>query len=148
MKNKRIIHRLCINDLFSGRDLNREKARLRDNHKCQRCGKKWKIGTRRFDIHHLKGLCGKKSRGYDKGISYLITYCHACHLSLHSVRSKMRKAYRKRTFGLEMVKRRSLVVQLRTKGWMYKDIAKILKIRTQGVFIIYKRAMARKYFLA
>jgi len=66
---------------LEGRDFNREKARIRDKHKCQDCGKKWKEGQRRLDTHHLKGLCGKKSKGYDKVIEVndLITLCHKCH---------------------------------------------------------------------
>lgn len=38
-------------------------------------------GRRLFDIHHLNGLCGKKSKGYDRvsEIDGLITLCHKCH---------------------------------------------------------------------
>ncbi len=47
---------------------------------------------RRFDVHHLNGLCGKKSKGYDspKDIGGLITYCHKCHLGNHVDKSKFR----------------------------------------------------------
>jgi len=78
---------------FSGRDLVREGVRRRDGYKCQMCFKEWKEGNRRFDIHHLNGLCGKKSRGYDRvdEIKGLITLCHKCHLGLDSVRKKMGK---------------------------------------------------------
>ena len=66
-----------------GRDYTREKVRIRDNHICQSCGKKWEYGTRRFDVHHLNGLCGKKSRSCDSvtDINTLITLCHKCHFN-------------------------------------------------------------------
>ena len=61
-----------------GNSRNRYLARLRDNFTCQGCHKKWKSGERHFDCHHLNGLCGKKSQGYDKlhEIDQLITLCH------------------------------------------------------------------------
>ncbi len=73
-----------------GRDYPRELARQRDKRTCQMCGKLWIVGTRRFDIHHIIG-CGSKSLDYDRvaDLDNLITYCHKCHLNLHSVRLKM-----------------------------------------------------------
>lgn len=73
-----------------GRDFNREKARIRDNHTCQDCGKQWKEGQRRFDTHHIKGLCGKKSHGYDNitEINLLVTLCHSCHYNRPEHRCK------------------------------------------------------------
>lgn len=64
-----------------GRDRIRFMVRNRDSLTCQSCGKKWKEGQRHFDVHHLDGFCGKRSRGYDsvKDISNLITLCHKCH---------------------------------------------------------------------
>ena len=77
-------------NLFSGRDVVRELVRKRDNYTCQICGKKWKTKMRRFDIHHLNGICGKKSQGYDKleNAKNLITYCHKCHMNLPEVQKK------------------------------------------------------------
>lgn len=65
----------------SGRDYVRELVRTRDSHTCQGCHKIWKNGNRRFDIHHLNGLCGTKSTGCDRvvDIPTLITLCHRCH---------------------------------------------------------------------
>lgn len=76
--------------LLQGMDWTREIARIRDNHQCQKCLKKWKLGTRRFDIHHLYA-CGEKSRSYDRltDIHDLTTLCHKCHLNLDSVIKKM-----------------------------------------------------------
>jgi len=75
---------------FEGMDFIRELARIRDNHKCQLCDKKWRVGQRRFDIHHLEG-CGERSFKYDKieDLNNLITYCHKCHLNLPEVLEKM-----------------------------------------------------------
>ena len=74
----------------SGRDRTREAVRIRDKRTCQDCGKKWKEGQRRFDIHHLNGECGKKSRGYDRiaDIKGLITFCHSCHMKNHVAKEK------------------------------------------------------------
>lgn len=68
---------------MGGRERTREIVRIRDKHSCQDCGDKWIDGKRRFDVHHLNGLCGKKSRSYDKvsEIDGLITLCHKCHFN-------------------------------------------------------------------
>jgi len=81
---------------LQGMDFTREIVRIRDKHTCQSCLKKWKLGRRRFDIHHLNGMCGKNSRGYDKvaDIKGMTTLCHKCHLSLPEVREKMRLGMR------------------------------------------------------
>lgn len=73
----------ALGDKFQGRDRARELARVRDNHTCQNCGRKWVEGERRLDIHHLNGLCGKLSQSYDKtdDLSGLITLCHKCHFN-------------------------------------------------------------------
>lgn len=69
---------------LTGVDRTREIVRIRDKHTCQKCKKKWKIGQRRFDVHHLYGECGKKSKKYDKvsEIKNLITLCHKCHMGI------------------------------------------------------------------
>lgn len=79
--------------VLTGRDLNREKVRIRDKHRCQDCNKKWVVGTRRFDIHHLNGLCGKKSKKYDKEKDFvnLITLCHKCHFNHHQFSQNLTK---------------------------------------------------------
>lgn len=80
-----------LNDIFKGlpewkqqgRERTREIVRYRDNHTCQSCGHKWGKGERSLDVHHLGGLCGKKSLGYDsvKDLDTLITLCHKCHFN-------------------------------------------------------------------
>lgn len=82
---------------FSGRDMVREKVRMRDKYTCQKCGKIWNDEMRRFDIHHLNGDCGKYSRKYDRvcNVDGLITLCHKCHFNHpeHSQRKKMIDIY-------------------------------------------------------
>lgn len=79
---------------LQGKDRTREVVRLRDEHTCQMCKKVWKESTskRRFDVHHLGGLCGKKSRKYDRlsEIDGLITLCHKCHYN-HPEHSRFSK---------------------------------------------------------
>lgn len=79
-----------------GRERIRHLVRYRDKFTCQVCGKrrtpeevhahnkKCKTGKGKIklhDVHHLGGLCGKKSKGYDnnKDIAGLVTLCHKCH---------------------------------------------------------------------
>lgn len=64
-----------------GREYTRWLRRMMDDFTCQSCGQRWRKGERQFDIHHLGGLCGKKSRAYDKlkDVDKLITLCHKCH---------------------------------------------------------------------
>lgn len=92
------------NWIGNGRDMTRERVRVRDKHTCQakNCEKVWVKGERRFDVHHRKGLCGKKSKGYDKleDMPFLITYCHKCHLNLHIVKKKMIEAWVKRKLAM------------------------------------------------
>lgn len=72
-----------------GREYVRTLVRIRDNYTCQDCGERRdpetarKEGKRLFDTHHLNGLCGKMSRGYDKigNMAGLITLCHKCHFN-------------------------------------------------------------------
>lgn len=76
--------------LQQGRERTREQVRARDGYKCSFCKKKWEEGTRRFDIHHIMGMCGKKSRSYDKlsEMDSLITLCHKCHMAYHVLPSR------------------------------------------------------------
>lgn len=86
---------VCLPRNLEGKDRTRQMVRLRDNLTCQTCSKKWVIGTRRFDVHHLGGLCGKKSLRYDKtrDMHLLLTLCHKCHFNhpLHTLKSKIKK---------------------------------------------------------
>jgi hypothetical protein len=82
-------------NIKGGRDFTRELVRMRDNHTCQRCGKKWKKGQRRFDVHHLdEKIIGKVNTlnipiKYDReNMDKLITFCHKCHFDWHGEYNK------------------------------------------------------------
>lgn len=84
-----------------GRGRTRNLVRQRDNFTCQECGlvrtpRQAKEQRKRlFDVHHLNGLCGKKSKGYDKvsEIDGLITLCHKCHYNRHDWRNGIPPKY-------------------------------------------------------
>lgn len=100
---------------ITGREFTRRKVRERDDYTCQDCGfkrtldevreKNKHLGTgvvkgkiKSLDVHHINGMCGKNSRGYDsvKAISGLVTLCHSCHYKRpeHETHSKRFKAQR------------------------------------------------------
>ena len=112
----------------AGRDRIREQTRARDKYKCQKCRKKWEEGNRRFDVHHLNGLCGKKSRGYDRteDMSGLTTLCHKCHLNLHIVRKKMGKK--------KLGRKKGLIRGFLKQGIGYDKIAKKLGASYTAVY--------------
>lgn len=72
-----------------GREFSRSLVRLRDNWTCQDCGKRRtpamakRFKKRLFDVHHINGMCGKKSRSYDRvsDIAGMVTLCHRCHFN-------------------------------------------------------------------
>lgn len=70
--------------ILQGGDKLREQVRIRDNHICQLCGKKWIKNNRRFDVHHLeKEMENTKNYNYDKyNQDKMITLCHKCHINL------------------------------------------------------------------
>ncbi len=80
-----------------------ELVRIRDNHTCQKCGKKWVKDMRRFDVHHNDEKKDGKSRSMGiiqwnyKNFNKLVTLCHKCHFNLDMTRRKMYKMYRKTT---------------------------------------------------
>lgn len=94
---------------MSGRDRIRSLVRIRDKHTCQDCGfvrtpedvqkvnsvlTTLKGKMKSLDVHHLNGVCGKKSLGYDsyKEIEGLITLCHKCHYSRHDFQPTLQKS--------------------------------------------------------
>ena len=83
------------------RDRIRELVRIRDNHTCQMCGRRWIVGNRRFDVHHedesMEGKSHKRGiTRYDRdNTDKMVTLCHKCHFSLDSVRRKISLAGRK-----------------------------------------------------
>lgn len=78
------------------RDRVRELVRIRDDHTCQCCKRKWNGKERRFDVHHLdeekEGLNHRLPISYDRNnMDKLITYCHKCHLNLDHIIEKFKK---------------------------------------------------------
>lgn len=84
---------------------------------------------RRFDIHHLNGLCGKRSLKYDKvdAMPGLITLCHKCHFNRHDW-SKWGQPS-----PLKKVERNALIKNLHAAGHTGSAIARELKISRQRV---------------
>lgn len=120
-----------------GRELTRYKVRERDSFTCQSCGKAWKEGSRHFDVHHLNGLCGTKSRGYDKSaqsvIDTLITLCHKCHFNRHDWAGK--KKLQKTT----LIERNTRIRQIYSMGeTKQSELAKQYKVSRQRIFQILK----------
>lgn len=82
-------------DYDGGRDFIRELVRVRDNHTCQICLKKWNKGRRRFDVHHEDESSEGKSHERNvverdkKNFNKMITLCHKCHFNLDCVKQKM-----------------------------------------------------------
>lgn len=85
---------------LQGRERARALVRIRDNFTCQDCGAvrtadevssynktvkgKTSLGKlKSLDVHHLGGMCGKNSRGYDslEDVPNMITLCHKCHFN-------------------------------------------------------------------
>lgn len=65
-----------MNKKLEGRDLVREKIRIRDKHTCQHCGKKWEQNTRRLDVFNTFG----PDRQYNVDEKKLISLCKSCSL--------------------------------------------------------------------
>jgi hypothetical protein len=115
--------------LQQGRDYTRQLVRERDGHTCQDCKKKWHgFGQRRFDVHHLGGMCGKKSRGYDSvnDMHTLTTLCHSCHMRTHHSTSTPKKA--------KLPHHREKVFAMRREGISYDKIAKKYGVSSQAVY--------------
>ena len=124
------------------RETNRELVRVRDNHTCQKCGKKWVKGCRRFDVHHLNGLCGKKSKGYDKkeDMGGMITLCHKCHYSLpeHTIHSKGYKDNIMKTiYGIngykKYLERNNKIILMRQQRFKLREIGEKFGISHERV---------------
>ncbi len=115
-------HSKRLGSINGGRDITRDIVRMRDNDTCQECQIVWNEGERKFDIHHLNGLCGKMSRGYDSNVemSGLITLCHKCHMGNHAS-EKIKAGYGKTTKD-----KKEAAILLREKGWSYDRIGKVL----------------------
>jgi hypothetical protein len=126
---------------LEGRERTRWLVRLRDGLKCRACDVKWKEGSRAFDVHHLKGLCGKRSRKYDsvKAMDDLVTLCHKCHLTQHITRRRMRTAKTKNG-GVDASERLGRMRSMRAEGNSFDAIAKNVGLSQARVWQILKKA--------
>lgn len=96
----------------TGRSHVRDLVRGKDNFTCQDCkeirtpefvaehnnkceGLRGRIKL--FDVHHVSGLCGKKSRGYDsiRDLAVLVTLCHKCHYLRHDFSKRLSGDWKK-----------------------------------------------------
>lgn len=112
---------------MSGKDRTREIRRIMDKYTCQRCKRVWNGTERRFDAHHLNGLCGKKSRDYDAvtDVHGLTTLCHKCHMGIHG-RTRNHQG---------LLFDRSKARTLRDKGLSYAQVAKLLDVSYAAIYI-------------
>lgn len=112
-----------------GRGRTRLAVRLRDKNRCRDCKRKWTGGERQFDIHHINGECGNRSRNYDRmsDLSSLITLCHRCHYHRHDFAGMGRNG-RTRIFD------RSLAMKLRKQGMTYDEIARKLGVKYAAIW--------------
>lgn len=108
-----------------GRNYVRELARTRDRYTCQTCGKVWRPGSRRLDVHHLDGLCGTVGKGNDKlsDLPILITLCHRCHFN-HPLHSKAEYFSRWNIEKLQL---------LREQGISYRKIGVLFGVSGQRI---------------
>jgi hypothetical protein len=125
----------------------REQVRIRDKHKCQRCGKPWQPGQRRLDVHHLDPN-EEGDRGYspelNKDMSKLITLCHKCHLTLPHIRMKISRINRNLPSGANAFDRDIRIDEKFNEGMSYTQIGISLGITKQRAHQIHKRYLRYK----
>lgn len=128
--DKKIILQIDLHGKMKGRDRAREAVRIRDKRKCQECKRKWENNERRFDVHHLNGMCGKKSRKYDRveDMTGLITFCHRCHMSMHRT-----KPLRNNWGKLKEVSIDTLL-EFRWQGMSFDEIGNKYGVSSSSVF--------------
>lgn len=143
---------------MNGRSWVRHIARIRDKFTCQDCGfirtgtdvinynnkiEGLKGRIKNLDIHHLNGLCGINSKGYDriKDIDGLITLCHSCHYNRPEHKCKSPE-FSQKIYELSNKKEKKFVIKdkkptkviaLLQKGLTSKDIAEKLNINLEQV---------------
>ena len=111
---------------MQGNNFLREKVRVRDNHTCQKCGKKWKHGERRFDVHHLDAK-KESSRLYSddkKNLHQMMTYCHKCHMTLPHLIENIHNKY---------IDRNKKIIKMRNSGMTLCEISKIFNLTHQRI---------------
>lgn len=118
-----------------GREYTRSLVRERDNYQCQDCGRirtpkrAKKLDKRMFDVHHLNGLCGKKSHKYDRvsDMFNLITLCHKCHFNRPEHKSHNPTPRKSSLRKIERIRK------LRGEGLTLREIGKRVKLTGERV---------------
>lgn len=89
---------------LQGMDFAREIRRVIGGHVCELCGRKWKAGMRRFDVHHPNDD-NKKTRKYEKigDLLNAVILCHKCHMRLPETRNKMRVIHSGQLISISMI---------------------------------------------
>ncbi len=68
-----------------------EKARIRDKHTCQRCGKKQTENGRKLDVHHIITYHTVNDAKKANRLSNLVTLCRTCHRKVESAAKNHRQ---------------------------------------------------------
>ena len=89
---------------FEFNDELRKLIRERDSKTCQLCNRTWKIGNRKFHIHHID--YNKENTELDN----IITLCTSCHMKTNS--KYKRKYYQKKLYKILNVNRKECIKQL------------------------------------
>jgi hypothetical protein len=152
----------------TGRERTRMKVRIRDNFTCQDCGKRrtpedlWKMNSgikgilgrkKLFDVHHINGDCGKKSKSYESAdvIDGLITLCHKCHYNRPEHRCQSEdygQFLNTKKRNIKMKKLASIGVPLSVLGKKYKITRQRVSQICKGVTfdpIAKQRGLWKKY---
>ena len=141
---------------MTGRDFVRAQVRLRDKYICQDCGARrtpesvrrhnskmasLKGKVKMFDVHHLKGLCGQKSRGYDPvcDMQLVVTLCHQCHYNRHD------RSDRLNNVCLEFTERNLKILKLREQEKRnFREIGQRFGITPERARQIYQRVIHKR----
>lgn len=129
--------REILKEIRGGRDISREKVRIRKNHTCEDCALVWQRGNRRFDIHHGKGECGEKSRKYDRETDResLRVLCHNCHFHAHDHTFNTKDSSRKR---LTPAQRMELVQLYKTGKYTYAEVGMLFDVKYATAYKLVK----------
>lgn len=137
-------YKIDRNKLYhSGRGYVRMLVRIRDNFTCRDCGairtpemvsehnakKKGLRGRIKLhDVHHIHGMCGKKSRGIDsiQNMPGLITLCHKCHYNRPEHRVHSKHFASKRTKATKDLLNE--IKSVKNTGLSFKELAKKYKL--------------------
>lgn len=137
---------------MKGTERTRMLVRVRDGFACKDCGDvrtpeyAEQMGKRLHDVHHLLGLCGKRSKKYDKvaDMDGLVTLCHKCHFNrpehatkrrLHSM-SDDQLLYMTNKYRKQFQRRKKMIsgiLRLRKQGKTFRQIGAKYSLTKQRI---------------